>query len=135
MLMFDATSREVCTAKRETTTTPLQALVLLNDPQFVEAARMVAEKLVREKNENLDLTIAAATRRMLGRSPEAREIKILEQLYDEQLSFFKISAGAAEILLATGEHLRDTKLAKDEVAAMTVLVSTLMNHDEFVMKR
>jgi hypothetical protein len=135
MLMFDATSREVCTAKRETTTTPLQSLVLLNDPQFVEAARMVAEKLVREKNENLDLTIVVATRRTLGRLPEPREIKILEQLYDEQLSFFKTNAVAAEKFLATGEHAPDTKLAKDEVAAMTILVSTLMNHDEFVMKR
>ncbi|MGI8966498.1 MAG: DUF1553 domain-containing protein, partial [Limisphaerales bacterium] len=135
MLMFDATSREVCTARREATTTPLQSLVLLDDPQFVEAARVLAEKLVREKNEKLDSAIAAATRRTLGRWPETRETKILEQLYEEQLSFFKTNAGAAEKFLATGEHPLDKNLAKDEVAAMTVLVNTLMNHDEFVMKR
>jgi hypothetical protein len=134
MLTFDAKSREVCTAKRETTTTPLQALVLLNDPQFIEASRVLAEKILSQ-NENLNSTLDAAFRIVLGREPKPREMEISKKLFEEQLAFFKSNTGPAEKLLSTGEHLRESKLSNEEVAAATMLVNTLMNHDEFVMKR
>ncbi|MEO7299606.1 MAG: DUF1553 domain-containing protein [Verrucomicrobiota bacterium] len=131
MLIFDATSHEVCTAKRETTTTPLQALVLLNDPQFIEASRVIAEKIIRDESGSIE----NAFRSVVGRSPLPRENEILRQLYQEQLELFAKNGDAAKKYLATGEHARDAKLPEDRVAAMTVLVNTLMNYDEFVMKR
>ncbi len=135
MLIFDATSHEVCTAKRETTTTPLQALVLLNDPQFIEASRVLAEKIIREKVDAVDGMIENAFRLVMGRNPIPRETEILRQLYQEQLDLFSANVEGANKYLATGEHPRNTNLAEKKVAAMTVLVNTLMNYDEFVMKR
>ena len=135
MTTFDATSREVCTARRETTTTPLQSLVLLNDPQFVEASRVLAERMQREHVGDLNGCIQSTFRLMTGRQPQQPEATILRQLYDEQLKLFASDVAGAEKYLATGEHPRDAKLSAPETAALTVLVNTLMNHDEFVMER
>jgi hypothetical protein len=135
MLTFDATSREVCTARRQTTATPLQSLTLLNDPQFIEAARVLAEKILRDANENLDVAIEAAFQSVLCRKPKNREREISQQLYHEQLQIFSKDPAAAEKYLAIGEHPRDKAFASEKLAAAAVLISTLMNHDEFVMKR
>ncbi len=135
MLSFDATSREVCTAKREVTSTPLQALVLLNDPQFVEASRVLAEKLVKAEPQSVGKRIMASFRQLTGRSPDKDEVAILERLYAEQKERFTIDAAAAKKLVKTGEAKQDASLDAAEVAATTMLVSTLMNFDEFVMKR
>ena len=135
MLIFDAPSREVCTARRETTTTPLQALVLLDDPQFVEAARVLAEQLVREDGSNVDARITEGFRLATGRGPRSRELDILRQLYQEQSAVFKTDPAAAEKYLKTGDRPRDPALPVQEVAATTVLASALMNLDEFVVER
>jgi hypothetical protein len=135
MLLFDAPSREVCTARRETTTTPLQSLVLLNDPQFVEAARVLAEDLVRHCGANLQARITQAFRLATGRQPEPAERAILQQLYQEQLKLFEQAPSSAHQYLKIGEHPLDDSLPAPEVAATTVLVNTLMNLDEFVMER
>ncbi len=135
MLIFDATSREVCVARRETTATPLQALVLLDDPQFVEAARVLAERLVKQCGQDVDACIAKAFRLATGRKPEPREQEILRRLYNEQISLFEKNPAAAEQYLKTGEHPSDKSLSGQQVAATTVLASTLMNLDEFVTKR
>ena len=135
MLTFDATTREVCTAKRESTTTPLQALVLLNDPQFIEAARVLAERLVRENADNLDTRITVAFRLASGRPPGERERAVLRQLYTEQQARFARDPEAAARLLAVGEKPVDKALPADQVAATTLLASAVMNLDEFVMKR
>jgi hypothetical protein len=135
MLMFDAPSREVCTARRETTATPLQALVLLNDPQFVEAARVLAEHLVRDCAGDVDARITTAFRLATGREPDSRERAVLHRLYDEQLGVFEKDPAAAESYLKTGEHPLDKLLPEREVAATTVLASTVMNLDEFVTER
>jgi hypothetical protein len=135
MLTFDATSREVCTAKRETTSTPLQALVLLNDPQFLEAARMLAEQTIRAHGDNLGARVDAAFRRLTGRLPQPREREILTRLLTEQLDYFKAQPDAAAKYLAIGERARDATLPAEQVAATTVMTSAVMNHDEFVMKR
>jgi len=134
MLNFDATSREVCTAKRETTATPLQALVLLNDPQYIEAARILAERLVHEYPNEVNPRIVQSFRLLLGREPERREVKILGQLYEEQLSYFAASTEAPEKYLATGERPRDRSLPAPSLAATAALINALMNHDEFVRK-
>jgi hypothetical protein len=135
MITFDATSREVCTAKRETTTTPLQALVLLNDPQFVEAARVLAERLVREVSQAGEARVKMACLATLGRLPEPSEEEVLRRLYSEQMAIFAKDPHAAERYLEIGETAMDKALPKEEVAAMAVLSSTLMNMDEFVTKR
>ena len=135
MLTFDATTREVCTAKRETTGTPLQALVLMNDPQFVEAARMLSERLLKESPSDLDARIRVAFRSLTGRSPDEKEIVVLRQLFDEQKTFYAKESAAADKLLATGESKWDKTLPKAEFAATTMLVSAIMNFDEFVMER
>ncbi len=135
MLTFDATSREVCTAKRETTATPLQSLMLLNDVQFLEAARVLAERLVVQYPAQPEARITEAFRRITGRQPETREQELLQQLHEEQLAYFASTPGAATNYLAAGEHPHPPNLPAPEVAATTVLTSTLMNHDEFVTKR
>jgi hypothetical protein len=135
MLTFNATSREVCIARREPTASPMQALVLLNDPQFIEAARVLAEKIFSQQNQTLNSHIDEAFRFLLGREPKPREAEISEKLFDEQLEFFKSNGSAAEKILSIGEHPRSSNLAKSDVAAMTMLLNTLMNHDEFVMRR
>ncbi|HVV71636.1 MAG TPA: DUF1553 domain-containing protein, partial [Verrucomicrobiae bacterium] len=135
MLVFDAPSREVCTARRETTTTPLQALVLLDDTQFVEAARVLAEKLVRQCGEDLNARITKGFRLTTGREPKPRELEILLQLYQEQAKLFSADPAAAEKYLKVGDRAPDSSLPAQEVATTTVLASALMNLDEFVTER
>ena len=135
MLTFDALTREVCTAKRETTTTPLQALVLLNDPQFVEAARALSERLLKDFPNDPDARTRAAFRSLTGRSPDEKERAVLRQLFEEQKRFYASETAAAEKLLATGESKPDAALPRPEFAATTMLVSAIMNFDEFVMER
>ena len=135
MLTFDATSREVCTAKRETTATPLQALVLLNDPQFLEAARVLGEQLLREFPNSLDDRIRRAFRVATGRTPQPRELEILRQLHAEQLAHFQGQPEDALKYLAIGEAKRDESLPPDQLAATALVAAAVMNHDEFVMKR
>ncbi len=135
MLTFDATTREVCTAKRETTSTPLQALVLLNDPQFLEAARVLAEQLVASHPDAPQQRAHAAFRRLTGRTPDAREVEVLDQLFQEQRSYFQANPDAATKYASLGSQPRRDNLPAVEVAATAVLTSTLMNHDAFVMIR
>jgi hypothetical protein len=134
MLTFDATSREVCTAKRESTSTPLQALVLMNDPQFVEAARVLAQRLWLAAPDDAALRAEMAFRLATGRHPEPRERAILEQLYQEQLELFRDRPEEARKYVQTGAAPALPGVPEEQLAAATVLASTLMNLDEFVMK-
>jgi mono/diheme cytochrome c family protein len=135
MLTFDATSREVCTARREVTVTPLQALVVLNDPQFVEAARVLAERLVKQEPDAPAARIPAVWRALLARLPDDRETVISRQVYEEQLRFFEQHPEGAVALLKTGAAPWDEALPAVDVAATTLLVSAVMNLDEFVVLR
>ncbi|HZR19714.1 MAG TPA: DUF1553 domain-containing protein [Verrucomicrobiae bacterium] len=135
MLIFDAPTREVCTARRETTTTPLQALVLLNDPQFIEAARVMAEHLVGQCGQDTTACITRGFRLSTGREPKPRELALLQQLYEEQLKHFQSDPAAAEQYLKIGERPVDKGLPAQQLAATAVLASALMNLDEFVTER
>ncbi len=135
MLTFDAMSREVCTAKRDATATPLQSLVLLNDPQFVEAARVLGEKLLKQFPSDEIARNREAFRALTGRTPDAAEVKILAQLYAEQKAEFAKHPDHAKKLLATGESKFDASVPVAEFAAMTTVVSAIMNFDEFVVER
>ena len=132
---FDVPKRVVCVVRRDTTNTPLQALILLNGPQFVEAARFLAEKLVRVHGGERDELVRAAFEQVLCRPPDAVEREILGRLLERQLQVFSASPQAAETYAATGASPRATDLPTPLVAATTVVVNTLMNHDEFAVKR
>src|SRR5690606_15485205 len=102
MLAFDATTREVCTAKREVTSTPLQALVLLNDPQFLEAARVLAEQLVAAHPADVPARIRDAFLHLAGREPDSVERDILRRLFDEQRAVFESDPEAASRYVQIG---------------------------------
>jgi len=133
MLAFDAPRRAVCTAKRERTDSPLQALILLNGPQFVEAARVLAEKLLGESKSDTKKLIESAFLHCLSRLPDAKELSICQQLHAEQLTHFLKNVEAVKKLLNMGT--KKPKTPSPELAAAAVLVQALMNHDECVVKR
>ena len=135
MITFDAVSREVCTARREPTATPLQSLVLLNDPQFVEAARKVAERTIRSFPDDASARIRMASVALLGRSPDDTERGILMRLLEEQQAIFAAQPADAARLLAVGESPSSGTLPPVELAAMTMVATALMNFDEFIVLR
>ena len=135
LLAFDAPRRAVCTAKRERTDSPLQALILLNGTQYVEAARVLGESLHRNAQGDVPAMIEAGFLRCLSRKPDAREQAILQQLHREQVEHFKAKPAEAESLLKAGNTKRDDKIPAPEAAAATVLAQALLNHDACVVKR
>lgn len=135
MMALDASKRDVCSVKRERTASPLQALVLLNDPQFVEASRVLGEKLVAAHADDVRALVGDAFRRLVGRVPSAEESAILVKLFSEQLAIFEADGGEAQALLKTGDAPRDGKLSAAKVAAAAVVVNGLLNFDGCVMKR
>ena len=134
MLTFDATTREVCAVKRQTTATPLQALVLLNDPQFVEAARALAQEAMKAGGSTLADRITFVVRTLMGRRPSPRELATLEALYHEQYDDFRGGHADPRKLLAVGDAPLDPALDPVECAAMTVLAQAILNHDDMVTK-
>ena len=135
MLTFDATSRETCTAKRELTTTPLQALVVLNDPQFVEAARVLSEQLLSDHPHDKDARWVQACRSLISRPPTDAELRILGDLYEEQATQFETHPELASEFLEVGEREAKAELPPVDLAATTVVVATLFGYDETMMKR
>ena len=134
METFDAPNRETCQVRRARTNTPLQALVLMNDVQFFEAARKFAERVVREGGTGVEDRAAFAFRSALGRRPGASELAALARIYKEYVVEFKASSGSAAKLLAVGESPRDQKLDANELAAWTMVTHLLLNLSETVTK-
>ena len=136
MSTFDAPDRETCTVRRGRTNTPLQALVLLNDPTYVEAARKLAERMMREPAPaaSVDDRIAFAFRLATARGPRAEESAVLKKIYEAQLAAYRANHDAAMKLLAVGESPRDEKLDAPELAAWTMVATTVLNLDETVTK-
>jgi hypothetical protein len=135
MLTFDAANREVCAVKRQPTATPLQALVLLNDVQYVEAARVLADRAGREGGANLADRLTFLVRVLTGRRPDARELATLEALYHDQYDEFRSGRADAAKLLAVGDAPPPGAADPAEAAALTVVAQALLNYDETVMKR
>lgn len=160
MLNFDAAERHSCIVKRQKTSTPLQALVTLNDPQFVEAARVLAQRTVvsavgpetRQTNASEPVnprvglqptgTIDGATtvinqffKALLSRPARPNEVRILSELYAEELADFRRNPKRAQTLLAVGEYPVNRQFHPAELAAWTVVASTVMNFDEAIIKR
>ena len=135
MTVFDAPPRSVCVVKREITNTPLQALVLLNDPQFVEAARVLAERIQKEGGDNIKDQTIYAFRLLTGRKPTINEINVLMSQYETEFSRFAKNPDMALELLGVGESPFDNKLDTTRTAALAMVASTMINHDEAYMKR
>jgi len=131
--MFDTSSRQVCTVRQARTNTPLHALILMNDVTFVEAARVWAERLMKTEN-TPDARMAAAFRQATARSPNAVEQKVIFAGYQRVLKQYQGDLAAAEKLVSTGEYARDKSLNVAEHAAMTAMVSMILNLDEAITK-
>ncbi len=134
MLNFDAPDRYFCVVRRQKTMTPLQSLVLMNDPQFVEAARLLGEKMVKETTSEIDEKIIFAFRLLTGRIPQKEELKVLKNLYKKQFKVFENDTKKTRDWLSVGEYPVDQQLDKTELATCSFIASTIMNFDEFVIK-
>lgn len=130
MTIFDAPSRESCSLRRSRTNTPLQALVTMNDPQFVEAARVLAEAALTSGGTSLEQQIEFAFRRTTGVRPTSGVHSILAEAFHEELARFKTDAEAATKFLSIGEAKRNESLDAATHAALTVVTSMILNLDE-----
>jgi hypothetical protein len=130
MDIFNAPSREVCTVRRERTDTPLQALVTLNDPQFIEAARNLAQASLTNQADALDYMAA----HLLARTLTAKEKKIIQASAGDLLAHYQAQPKAAEELLAIGDSKPDAKLDRPTLAAYTMVANELLNLDEVLNK-
>jgi hypothetical protein len=133
MMTFDAVSRDFCMVKRETTSTPLQALVLLNDPQIVEAARVLSYRAIEAEND-LGKRIAFMFQLATSRTPEAEELEKLETYFNEELARFSNNEKKAEAFLNVGEYEQKELLKKPEMAAYAVVANAIFNLDETITR-
>ena len=135
MIAFNAPSRSVCTVKRESTTTPLQALVLLNDPQFVECARVLAQRMQFEGGRNVESQVRYGFRLLCGRNPDENELQLLQQQFQLALNKYQSDPEEADALLSVGEYPLGESLDKIQTAALVMVANTVMNFDGAYMKR
>ncbi len=134
MDIFNAPTREHTTVHRERTNTPLQALVTMNDTQFVEASRHLAQRAMREAGGNFDRRLDYVTTRLLARDLSEKERAVAKRTYDGFIGFYNSNAEEAKKLLAVGESPPDEALPATESAAWTMLASQMMNLDEVLNK-
>ena len=130
---FDAPKREVCTARRSTTNTPLQALVTLNDATYVEAARVFAQRVMQEAGGEGDARIQHAFRLALARPASQVELQAMRLLYEDTLAIYQKDAAAAERLVSVGESPRPGLDVADH-AAWTCVCNAILNLDETITK-
>jgi hypothetical protein len=134
MNVFDAPDREVCIVRRSVTNTPLQALTLLNDPIFVEAARKLAERSIHEGGVTPEKRLAFAFRLATGRAPDARELGILQTSLKQMLAAYRNDGKGAHALLAVGVSTSDPSIPEEELAAYTAVANIILNMDETITK-
>ena len=134
MMTLDAAKRDICVVQRQTTATPLQSLVLLNDPQYVEASRAMAEKVMGGKKGDVPDQITLAFRQLTSRAPNSDELEILEKLHEEQLAYFTAEPESAQQFLEIGDHRKQDESDATQLAALTVVVEAIMNLSEAITK-
>jgi hypothetical protein len=133
MLTFDASNRDMCEVKRVRTNTPLQALVLLNDPQVLEAARVLSERLSTE-NISDEQKIEKAFRLIICRKMTEKEKQILLDYYKKEKEEFSKRPAKAESFLRAGEYKHEEKINKTAAAALMQVVHTIYNMEEAITK-
>jgi hypothetical protein len=134
MEIFNAPNRETCAVRRERTNTPLQALVTLNDPQFVEAARHLAQRALKEGGTKVEEKIDDLAKRLVCRSFRPEERKVVDRMLAELTAHYKGHPAEAKKLIAVGESKADGTLDPSTLAAWTMLANALLNLDEVLNK-
>jgi hypothetical protein len=134
MTAFDAPNRELCAVSRPRTNTPLQALVLMNDPAYIEAARKLAERILLEPGLEDSSRIAAAFLKVTSRPPTSREAALLSDKLQAFREAYRTNPDAAARLLSVGESPRDQALPPAEHAAWSALANLLLNLDEVITR-
>lgn len=133
MIMFDASNRDQCEVRRLNTTTPLQALMMMNDPTVLEAARVFAQNLI-SNNKTTEENINNAFRSIICRKPTDNQLKILIDYYKEQLELFTAKKMDAEKILNVGEYPQHDKADKNKSAALMKVITTIYNMEEAITK-
>jgi len=134
MLTLDAAKRDICAVKRQATATPLQALVLLNDPQYVEAARALAGHAMTQAEASTGEQLAFMFRTLTSRVASEQESRLLQAAYDEQYDYFLAQPESAQQLLAIGDAPAEENLDPAKLAALSMVAETVMNFEEAVTK-
>ena len=134
MEIFNAPSREFCTVRRERTNTPLQALTLMNDPQFIEAARHLATNAIKACEGNARSRADHMALRVLARRFDDAEHALIDQALQSFQKAFRADVSAAEDLISTGDSERDSSIGATELAAWTMVASQILNFDEAINK-
>jgi len=134
MTTFDAPSREACLVRRERTNTPLQALIVLNEPQFIEAARALAERTLHEGGSTTEDRLTYIFRLVIARYPDAKELAELGSAFNDLRAHYTKQADAARQLIAIGEAPFDPAINPSELAAWTLIGNVILNLDEAITK-
>ena len=129
MMNFDTSERNLCIIKRQSTATPLQALVLMNDPQFIEAARLLAERMLSEGGKQDESRIRFGFRSLTGMEPSTENVETLRRLLDQERKRFARDPNGARQLASAGEFRANDTLPASEVAAFATVATTLLNFD------
>ena len=134
MLLFDAPNREVCYPKRSRTNTPLQALALMNEVTYVEAARSLAERMMKEGGQSVRERLITGYRLATSRSPNEETLAILRKNFEKRRSFFLQDEKTALQMISHGKKQPDNNLTTGELAAYTVTANVLLNLDRVITK-
>jgi len=135
MLLFDSPTREICTVKRSRTNTPLQALALLNEVTFVEAARALAEQMLHDTQASHEKRLTDAFKQVTSRSPTEDELAVLMRGLQGRLTHYQAYPDEAKQLLNFGSHVSDATAKATELAAYTLTANVLLNLDEVVTRQ
>ncbi|MBM81121.1 MAG: hypothetical protein CMJ78_11085 [Planctomycetaceae bacterium] len=135
MMTLDASKRDVCRVKRERTSTPLEAFVLMNGPQFVEAARVLSERVLKANKSEATGSLKQLFRVLTSRHASDDELQVLTTLYEKQHSYFKSNSGRAAAYLKTGERPADKSLDANQLAALSTVANALFSYDEVLNRR
>ena len=133
MMTFDAVTRDFCMVKREVTSTPLQALVMMNDPRLIEASRNLAYVALASRqnlNEQIELMFYKAT----SRKPTDEELNVLIEYFEEEKNRFNLNSNDALALISVGDSEKKSVGSSTEIAAMTMVASTIFNLDETITR-
>jgi hypothetical protein len=134
MEILNAPSREFCTVRRERTNTPMQALVVLNDPQFIEASRYLAQRTLTVAGDAVENRLDFLGRRLLARPWRMEELAVLEKSVASLVGYYQGHPDEAKQLIAVGEIPADPSLDVATLAGWTMLANEVMNLDEVVCK-
>lgn len=135
MLIFDAPDRNFCTVKRSVSSSPLQALALLNDPTFIESAKYISGRMIQEGGNSLEQRLVYGFRLITGRHPDPEEKQLMEKMYQDEYKEFKRQPAKAAKLLLVGKASKAFEPPPVEAAAFVNVVMALLNTDEFITRK